>query len=71
MPTTVGIMNERAAHFVLPVSFFIVKHVVPHGKCIIEKSTTHIAVLYVHPLDISNVLSAQNDSKSKIVPLHI
>lgn len=71
MPTIVGIINERAVHFILPVSFFMVRQVVPHGKCIIEKIITHIAVLYVHPLDISRAFNDIKDSKSKILPLHM
>ena len=32
MPAETGMMNARAVHLKLPVSFFIVRHVVPHGK---------------------------------------
>ncbi len=31
-PVTVGKKNPKAVHFRLPVSFFIVRQVVPHGK---------------------------------------
>ena len=31
-PTIVGIKNEKIVHLKLPVSFFIVKQVVEHGK---------------------------------------
>lgn len=71
IPAIVGIANERTVHLMLPVSFFTVRHVVPHGKCIMEKSITHMAVLYVHPLDISRVFRAKNDSNSSILPLHM
>lgn len=71
IPMIVGIKNDRIVHFMLPVSFFIVKHVVPHGKCITEKITTHIAVLYVQPLATSKAFSAKNDSSSRILPPHM
>ncbi len=71
IPTIVGIMNERAVHFILPVSFFMVRHVVPHGKCIIEKIITHIAVLYVQPFNTNSSFNDIKDSKSKILPLHM
>ena len=45
IPMAVGIMNDKNVHFRLLVSFFIVRHVVPHGKCINENSITHIAVV--------------------------
>lgn len=37
-------------HFRLPVSFFIVRQVVEHGKCNSEKRIVQIAVVIVHPL---------------------
>ena len=45
IPMAVGIMNDKNVHFKLPVSFLIVRQVVPHGKCIKENSITHIAVI--------------------------
>lgn len=50
-------------HFILPVSFLIVKIVVPHGKCIRVKIIVHNAVIYVHPLSINRDL---RDSKSRL-----
>ena len=44
-PKIVGIKNAATPHFMLPVSFFIVQQVVPHGKCISEKIITQIAVM--------------------------
>ena len=61
-------MRDRVAHFKLPVSFFIVKNVVPHGKWASEKIITHIAVLYDQPFAINRDFSAENDSKSMIAP---
>ncbi len=71
MPIIVGIMNESMVHFRLPVSFFMVKQVVPQGKCMIEKIITHNAVLYVHPFASRRVFNVKNDSSSKMLPLHI
>ena len=36
-------------HFILPVSFFIVRQVVEHGKCNKENKMVQIAVIIVHP----------------------
>ena len=64
IPQTVGNNTEIVVHFQEPVSFFIVKHVVPHGKCINENIIVHIAVLIVHPFSNSNIF---NDEISKLV----
>ena len=57
IPITNGIKKDKNAHLLLPVSFFIVKIVVIQGKCNIEKSITHTAVIIDQPLFINKVLS--------------
>ena len=49
IPHAVGRKKARAVHFQLPVSFLMVKQVVPQGKCIREKIMTHRAVTQVQP----------------------
>jgi hypothetical protein len=43
-PIIVGNKIAIDVHLKLPVSFFIVKHVVPQGKCINENIIVHNAV---------------------------
>ena len=50
IPQTVGNKKLIAVHFKLPVSFFIVRRVVVHGKCKHVKIITFIAVSMVQPL---------------------
>ena len=38
IPVIVGKRKDTAVHFMLWVSFFIVQHVVPQGKCISENN---------------------------------
>ena len=52
IPVIVGINIARMVHFVLPVSFFMVRMVVPHGKWHIVNSMNDIAVIIVQPLVI-------------------
>ena len=70
IPHTVGIRKAAKVHFKLFVSFFIVKIVVAHGKCIRENSIVHIAVIYVHPLLTNNVFKLSKLSNSKMLPVH-
>ena len=49
IPTNVGNIKENTAHFMLPVSFLIVKSVVAHGKWLSENIITHTAVTSVQP----------------------
>ena len=44
IPIVVGNIIDIKVHFKLPVSFFIVKHVVEHGKWINENIIVQIAV---------------------------
>ena len=48
-PINVGRIKAIIVHFILPVSFFIVKQVVEHGKWNKDKSMKLIAVKIVHP----------------------
>ena len=57
-PITVGIMADKAAHFILPVSFFTVIIVVEQGQCIRVKTSAQTAVTPVHPFDINRDESA-------------
>lgn len=50
IPTAVGITNDNAVHFQLPVSFLIVHNVVAQGKWMSENSIVQTAVIHVHPL---------------------
>ena len=70
-PIIVGIKKDNAVHFQLPVSFFIVQHVVPHGKCISENSIVHIAVTQVQPLATSKLYKSERESNSFMLPVHI
>ncbi len=49
IPAVVGMVNARAVHFALWVSFLIVKHVVPQGQCKRENNITQTAVTQVQP----------------------
>ena len=49
IPQTVGNAKDKAAHFHLPVSFFIVNKEVLQGKCNKVKIITLIAVKRVQP----------------------
>lgn len=49
IPQIVGSINDSIVHFILPVSFFIVSKVVPHGKCNKVNIITFIAVNIVQP----------------------
>ena len=71
IPINVGIIKAKAVHFKLPVSFLIVKHVVPHGKCIKENIITQIAVVAVQPFDTNSDFSAKSESDSNILPAHM
>lgn len=71
IPATVGITKAKMVHFRLPVSFLIVKHVVPQGKCIKENIITQIAVVAVQPFANKSDFSAKSDSNSNILPAHI
>lgn len=52
-PMAAGRIMETAVHLRLPVSFFIVRHVVPHGKWNIHKIRTDKAVCIVQPQSVS------------------
>ena len=53
-PTIVGIKKAAIVHFILPLSFFIVRQAVEQGQCIKLKSMVDKAVIKVHPLATSN-----------------
>ena len=57
-PMIVGTRKETKVHLLLFVSFFIVRRVVPQGKCIKEKSIVQMAVFIVQPLLINNEYSS-------------
>ena len=69
IPQTVGMRKETMDHFKLPVSFFIVSNVVPHGKCIKVKSITLIAVSMFQPFCIKMVPMWEAYSKFTKVPV--
>ena len=71
IPEAVGITKDSKVHLTLRVSFPIVQRVVAQGKCISEKSMTHIAVINVQPLDISKSFSSYKLSSSIIEPFDI
>ena len=58
MPTTVGNANATAVHFLLWLSFLMVRQVVEQGQCIKQNSMVHTAVSQVHPLSTNRVLSS-------------
>ena len=63
-----GIIKESTVHFKLPVSFFIVIKVVPHGKCSNDKIIILIAVRMVQPLLIKICDMSDKFSKCSNVP---
>ena len=67
-PVSVGIKNETAAHFRLPVSLRMVIRVVEQGQCISEKSITLTAVTQVQPLADSSAYSSVRLSSSRMLP---
>ena len=71
IPQTVGSKKERKVHFKLPVSFFIVKSVVPHGKCKSVNISTFIPVSNVHPfaIKISVILLRSSNSTNGPCPM--
>lgn len=71
IPTAEGIIIASIIHFQLPVSFFIVKHVVPHGKWNREKIIVHIAVVSVQPLSTNNIFNIAKSSISTNIPVSI
>ena len=58
MPTAVGRIKARAVHLRLPVSFFIVRHVVPQGKWKRQSIATLRAVSGVQPHEVSTLASS-------------
>ena len=68
MPIMVGVIKDISIHFLLWVSFRIVKQVVEHGQCIKENNIVLIAVIIFHPLSINNFLSTFKSSISKRLP---
>ena len=71
MPIKVGIIIANSVHFILPVSFFIVKQVVEHGKWHNENISTHIAVVIVQPLLTKIDLKLSKLSYSTKLPVAI
>jgi len=68
IPITVGTIKEIAVHFMLCVSFLIVRNVVEHGQCINENNIVLIAVIQVHPLLTNNSFNSVKLSNSIILP---
>lgn len=64
-------MNDNIVHFMLLVSFFMVRSVVEQGKCIKENVIKLIAVNIVQPLFTSISLSEDRLSYSINTPLFI
>lgn len=64
-------MNDNIVHFMLLVSFFMVRSVVEQGKCIKENIIKLIAVNIVQPLFTSISLSEDRLSYSINTPLFI
>lgn len=63
-PTTVGSSIAIIVHFILFVSFLIVRHVVPHGKWHNENIIVHSALQYVQPFSMRSIF---NDEMSRFV----
>ena len=59
---------DIAVHFILPVSFFMVKIVVAQGQCKSEKSITEMAVAAVQPFEISISFIAVSPESSVRAP---
>ena len=64
-------MNDNIVHFILLVSFFMVRSVVEQGKCIKANIIKLIAVNIVQPLFTSISLSDARLSYSINTPLFI
>ena len=71
IPIIVGSKIENKVHFKLPVSFFIVRHVVEQGKWHNEKTNIQIAVVTVQPLSIKICLKLSKLENSTIFPVVI
>lgn len=69
MPQRVGRAKAKAVHFMLPVSFLMVRQVVPHGKWNRQKSIVQRAVAPVQPLAIRRVFNSKRLLKSVRVPV--
>ena len=68
IPAAVGRAAASAVHLRLPVSFFIVRSVVAHGQCIMEKNITLSAVSAVQPFAMKSSYSSDRLSYSISVP---
>ena len=68
MPVTVGSKQPRKAHFMLPVSFFMLIKVVEQGQCKREKIVVQMAVTQVHPFSTNNCFKVSKLLNSEIVP---
>ena len=71
IPTTVGSIMDSNVHFMLPVSFFMVRHVVEQGQCASENIIIFIAVSQLHPLLTNNCRSSIKLSNSVMTPVCI
>ena len=69
-PHKVGIAKAAAVHFQLAVSFLMVRHVVPQGKCSKQKSSVQSAVVVFQPLSNNNAFN-WNVSSSVMLPAAI
>ena len=69
MAITVVSINVNIDHFLPPVSFFMVRSVVVHGKCSKENSIKFSPVTKVHPLSTNRFLSTSKLSSSRIAPV--
>lgn len=68
IPKRVGRTTDKAVHFMLCVSFFIVRTVVEHGQWNSEKTIVHIAVVVFQPFDTKSSFTAVKFPVSESTP---
>ncbi len=67
-PVTVGTSQETAVHFMLCVSFLMVRQVVEQGQCIKENSMVLTAVIQVQPFATKSSFKTDKSLISRMLP---
>lgn len=67
-PVTVGTSQDIAVHFMLCVSFRMVRQVVEQGQCIRENSMVLTAVIQVQPLATRRSFKTDRSLISRMLP---
>ncbi len=67
-PVTVGTSQETAVHFMLCVSFLMVRQVVEQGQCNRENSMVLTAVIQVQPFATRSSFKTDRSLISRMLP---